>query len=103
KAGLRAIGDPAVQILLRREGDRMQQKIEPAPLLANAREHRLKLTWLPHVARNDDRALEFFGKRADVRLRLRIEIGDGEVCAGIAQRLTAIGDAMLVGDTGDEP
>src|SRR5271157_1941467 len=104
EAGLRAIGDPAVQILLRREGDRMQQKIEPAPPLADPREPRLKLPWFAHVASDDDRALEFFGQWADVRLRLRIEIGDGEVCAGIAQRLrTAIGDAVLVGDTGDEP
>src|SRR5208337_1709178 len=36
KASLRAIRNPAVQILLRRIGDRMEQEIEASPLIADA-------------------------------------------------------------------
>ena len=77
------------------------KKIETAPHIADAREHRLKLAWFTHVARNDDRALELFGQRPDVRLRFGIEVGDREFGSRFAQRLgAAIGNAVLVGDPG---
>ena len=43
EAGLRAVDDAAVQVLARRERDRVDGEIEPPPVGADALEHRLHL------------------------------------------------------------
>ena len=63
KAGLGAIGDAAVQIFLWREGDRVQQEVEPALFLFDPRKQGFELAGLTYVARNDDRTLQRFRKR----------------------------------------
>jgi hypothetical protein len=81
----------------------MQQEIETAPIIPDAREYRCELTGLAHLAPHNDRALEALGERADVGLRLRIQVRDGKVGAGAAKRAGAtIGYAVVVGDADDQ-
>jgi hypothetical protein len=61
----------------------MEQEIEPAPFLLDARERGLKLARLANIAGNGDSTFEPLGERAHVRLCLRIEIGDCEFRASL--------------------
>ena len=97
KAFLRAVDEPALQVFLWSKGDRVQHEIQLAPFLLDAREHRLELPFLAHVAGNDDGAAERFGQRAHVRLGLLVQVSDGEFRPGVTECLGAsVGDAAVV-------
>jgi len=82
----------------------MEQEIEPAPFLFNARKRGLKLVRLANIAGNDDWTFEPLGERAQVRLCPRIEIGDREFRASLADDFCAPEcDAVLIGDPNDKP
>lgn len=81
----------------------MQQEIEPAPVLLDAREHGLELARNAHVAGHDHRGTQRVGDRLHEGQRLLVEIGDGEFCARLPEGRGATGgDAVLVGDADDE-
>ena len=99
----RHVDDAPLQRLLGREGDRMHDEIELAPILGDALEHRLHLAGRAHVERHDDRRLELARERLDVFLRLVVEIGHRELGAERAERLGAApGDRVFVGDADDQ-
>jgi hypothetical protein len=63
----RAVGDAAVQIGGRREGDRVQDEVEPPPLRANRFEQRFQVAAALDVERHGDRRGELLRQRLDVR------------------------------------
>jgi hypothetical protein len=58
-----AVHDAAVQIVFGRIGNGIQQKIQLAPLLGDALEHRFELTRLLDVERHENLATQLFGQR----------------------------------------
>src|SRR5436190_4111521 len=99
----RAVDEAALQVALRRPGDRMHDDVEPAPLPRDALEERLELAGLRYVQWRNDRRLELPGERLDIGLGLLVEVGDGEIGAQLPKRRrAAVGDGMLIGDARDE-
>ena len=99
----RAVEEAALQVFLRREGDRVHQDVEPAPLLVDRLEHRLELARRRDVERQEQRRLQLARQRLDVRPGLLVEVGDREVGAELAERLgAAVGDRAVVGDADDQ-
>jgi len=93
------VDDPAAQRLLGREGDRVDEGVEPAPVLPDPLENGLHLAGLAHVQRHEDRCFELLRQRRDEFLRLLVEIGHRHVGAERPQPLGAApGDRILVGD-----
>ena len=98
-----AVDDAAVQILLGRKRDRMQQEVATAPSAAIRSKARFQLAWNANVAGEEDLAADCLAHRADMRLRLVVEIGDGERGTGSGEGArTACGNARLVGDADHE-
>src|SRR6185436_2854465 len=88
---------------LRRESDRVNEDVEPAPGGADRLEHRFELAVDGDVERQEERRLELAGERLDVRARLVVEIGDRDLGTELAERLGAApGDRAVVGDADDE-
>src|SRR5262249_50013685 len=55
------------------------------------------------IERHEERSVELLGQGLDMRLRLFVEIGDGEIGAESVKSLgTPIGDRLIIGDAGDE-
>ena len=82
----------------------MEREIEPAPAPLDLREHGLELALDLDVERHEDRRFELLGERLDVRLRLVVQVGDGELGAERAEGPgAAVGDRVLVGDADHEP
>ena len=89
----------ALQVLLEREGDRVQGDVEPAPGLGDAIEHRLELTLFADITRDNDGRPEIACEGLHVGLRLLVQVGDGQFRPEGAEHLgAAVGDRMLVGD-----
>ncbi len=90
--------DPALKIGLGREGDRVDQNIEPAPLRTDLVEHRLQLPGNGDVDLADNRRLELARKRLDMLSRLFVQPRNGELGAGRPKGLRAsVGDRIFVG------
>jgi hypothetical protein len=103
EAFARAVDDAAVQVCPRRESDRVQREIEPAPAPFDLVEHRLELTLDLDVERHQDRRLERRCQRFDVGLGLVVQIGDGELGAeGAEGPGAAVGDRVLIRDPNHE-
>src|SRR5512144_1068749 len=99
----RYVDDASLQRVLGREGDRVDDKIELAPVLGDTFEYRLHLAGRAHVERKHDLGLELLGERLDVFLCLVVEIGDRELGPERAKRLSAApGNRLIVGDADDE-
>ena len=99
----RHVDHAAAERVLGREGDRVDEEVELAPVLGDALEDRLELAVGHHVHRHEDRRLDLAGERLDVRLRLLVEIGDRELGAERAEGAGAApGDRAVVGDADDE-
>jgi len=98
----RAVQQPALQIVLGREGDGVHQNIEPAPLFRDRLEQCFELARLADIERHEDRRIQRFRQRFDVLFRLFVEIGNRQFRLQLAERLGAtVGDGVLVGDTSD--
>jgi len=98
-----AVDERSAQILLRRERDRVEHDVEPAPLLGDSFEHRLQHAGRSDVERHEDRRLQLSCQRLDVGPGLLVDVGDRQICAQLAKRLrAAVSDRMLVGDSDDE-
>jgi hypothetical protein len=81
----------------------VHDEVEPAPVLADALEHRLHLAGRAHVERHHDRRLELTGERLDEFLGLVVEIGHRQLRPERPKRLGAAPcDRMLIGDADDE-
>ena len=88
-----------MKIFPRSERDRMQHKVKPAPPGPYPIEHGFQLPRLAHIAGQNQRASEGLAQRANMRLGLGVEIGDGKLRAGVAKRLGAtVSDRLVVGD-----
>ncbi len=103
KALGRTIQHAAVQVILRRKGDGMDQRVQPPPAVGDLCEHGLKLPVLRDVERGQDLGAQFLGQGADMRLCLGVQPGDGKIAALGPQRLgAAIGHGLRIGDTDDQ-
>lgn len=97
------IHNAAVQRLLRRKCNRMQQEIELPPLACNPLEHLFGLAFHHDVQRHEDRRFQRMRERFDMLLGTVIEVGDGELRPEGAKRpCAAPGDGLVVGDADDE-
>ena len=95
----RAIDHAPVQIFLRAIGNGMEKKIQSPPGGADAVKNRLKLSRFAHITGQNQLCPEAFGKRADMRFSLGIDIGHGKVCAGRPECFcAAVGDACGIGN-----
>src|SRR5215212_1163320 len=93
----------AMQILERGEGDRVEEDIEPAPLLLDCSEHGLQLTLGANVERQQDWRFQLAGKRLDIGLGPGVEVGHRKIGTEAAKGLGAApGDRALVGNAGDQ-
>ena len=99
----RHVDDPALQRLLGREGDGVNDEIEAAPFLGDALKNRLQLTRSAHIERHHDRRFELARQRLDIFLCLVIEIGDREFRPERPKGLGAApGDRLIIGDADDQ-
>ena len=99
----RHVDDAALQRLLGREGDGVDDKIELAPVLGDTFEDRLHLAGRAHVERHHDRSFQLAGERLDVFLRLVVEIGHRQLRPERPERLGAAPrDRLVVGNADDE-
>jgi len=99
----RAVEQSALQIVLRRESDGVNQNVEPAPLCRDRLEQRFELAGLADVERHEDRCFQGLRQRFDVRFRFFVEVGDRQFRFQFAECFgAAVGDGMLVGDAGDQ-
>ena len=97
------VGDAAAEGVLGREGDRVDEEVEPAPVGGDAVEDRFELAVRHHVHRQEDRRLDLARERLDVRLGLVVEVGDRELGAEGAEGAGAApGDRLVVGDADDQ-
>jgi hypothetical protein len=104
EAGDGAIRDPAMQILARREGDRMQQKVEATPFRSDPLEYGLELTIDLYVARHYDLASKPVGDRTHEGFGLGVQISCCQPGASVHEGFGATGSyAVPVGDPNDEP
>src|SRR5260370_37276026 len=99
----RAIQQPALEIRLRREGERVNKDVETAPLFGDLLEYRFELPGYGDVERQEYRRLETGRQRLYIGPCFVVEISDRDLGADRAERLgAAIGNRMLVGDADDE-
>jgi hypothetical protein len=98
------IGYAAAKGIFWRERKRVNDKVERPPVLGDALEHRLHLSWLGHVQRHEDLGFELVGERFDKFAGLVVEVSDGKFGAQAAEGGGATpGDGMLVRDADDQP
>ncbi|MNT38219.1 hypothetical protein D3C72_1744050 [compost metagenome] len=103
EAVARAVGDAAVQVVHRAEGDGVHHEVDLAPGFLDRGEHLFQLAVSLHVQRQDQRCGQAFGQRAHEFFRLLVEVGDGDFGALFPHDLGAtVGDAVLVGDTDNQ-
>jgi hypothetical protein len=103
EARSRAVHHPAMQVGPGREGDGVEQRVEPPPAFGNPGEHGLELARDRDVERRHDRGTELFRQRPDVRLGAFVEPGHRQVGALRLQRLRAPPrDRVLIGDPDDK-
>mmetsp|Transcript_15010 Transcript_15010/g.58821 ORF Transcript_15010/g.58821 Transcript_15010/m.58821 type:complete len:311 (-) Transcript_15010:38-970(-) len=103
EAGGAGVDDAAHQVGLGREGDGVDEKVQPAPLPRDGVEHRLQLAGLLHVQRQAQRGAHLLGQRLHMRPGLVVEPGQRQLGAGrVAGLGTAPGDALVVRDADDE-
>jgi hypothetical protein len=89
----RAVEQATLEVGLGREGDRMHQDVEPAPLIGDGVEHGLELAGLLDVERQKDGRIERLRQRLDMRPRLLVEVGDRELGTEAAKGVgAAVGD-----------
>ena len=94
---------PALQVFLRREGDRVHQDVQLAPVRPDAVEYRLQLAGHGNVQCAGDRGVEFLCQWFDMRPCPFVQPGDREVRADGAKRLrAAVRDRLVIGDADDE-
>ena len=99
----RAVQDAALKIGLGREGDRMDQDVEPPPFRADLIEHRFQLSGNGDIHFPDDRRLELPRKRLDMPSRLLVQPRNGELGARRSKGLRAsVGDRVVVGHADDQ-
>jgi len=100
KPGLQAISNTAVQIFLRRVGNRVEQEIETAPFSPDGAS---SCPGLAHIAGHHDRAPELLGELTNEWFGWRVQIGHGEFRAGTAKHVSAaIRFAVPVGYADDQ-
>src|SRR5690606_4360080 len=98
-----AIDDAALQIFFRRERNRMKAKVKFSPFPLYLLKNILKLTFALKIERRENRGVDLFSQRFDVRLGRIVEIRDGHTCAKDMKRLGAApSDALIVSYAGDE-
>ena len=103
EAGDRTIDDAAVQIVTRREGDRVQQKIQTAPGPFDPVEHFFQLPGNLNVTGKHELTTQPTRHRADERLRLGVQIGGCKARAGPHECFGAASrDTVLVRDSDHE-
>ena len=99
----RTINDPAVKILLRAEGNGMEQCVEPTPFRADLGIESFQLARPADIERHEDLRLEFFGNRPHEPFRLFVEIGDCDIRPHLSHcARTAVGNGLIVRDTHNE-
>src|SRR5262249_18257098 len=77
--------------------------IKASPFVFDAVEDRLHLPGAIHVQRHHDRRIKFARQRFDERLRLVVEISDGELGTQASKRFgTTPRDRLIVCDSHDE-
>ena len=97
------VGDAAAERVLGREGDRVDEEVELAPVGGDAVEDGFELAVGHDVHRHEDRRLDLAGQRLDMGLRLLVEVGDRELGAEGAEGAGAApGDRAVVGDADDQ-
>jgi hypothetical protein len=93
-----------MQVVARREGDGMEQEVEPAEPGAHGVEHRFERSWGPHVAGQQQRAGQRLGNRFNTGACSVVEIGGDQGGALLGEVGCAAGrDRMRVGDADHEP
>ena len=103
KLASRRIDVAAVEFVLVREGDGVDEEIEPAPLGRELGEQRVDRRLVVHVARIDELGAEFGGQRLDPLLQGIALIGQRDFGALRGERLgDAPGDRPVVGHAEDE-
>src|SRR3954468_22772332 len=100
---LRAVDEPSLQILLRRESDGVEYNVEAAPSLADLLKGGFELTVPTHITGREERRPELGRERLDVGPSLLVEVSDREIGSELAENAgAAIGDRSFVGDANDE-
>ena len=95
----RGVDEVVLQIFARREGDGVDERVEPAELLADFAEHAVDLGVVGDVARQDERVRHGRAELFDVLLQPLALIGEGQPHPLARQRLRdGPGDGALVGD-----
>ena len=89
EAGARAVGDAAVQVLARREGDGMQHEVQRAPFALQALEHRFQFAFVQQVQRHQHVGPHLLGQRLDVGQGLVVQVGHGQFGAHGVKGLSA--------------
>ena len=99
----RAVDDAAMQIGLGREGDGMQDRVDPPPFAPDLFEHILHLPRRGNVERQLVRSAQFLGERAHMRLGARVQPGHRQLRPLRAKGpRAAIGDRLRIRDPDDE-
>ena len=75
----RAVQEPALEVLLRREGDGVDQAVQLPPASPDEVEHRLELAGDAHVQRGGERRSHLAGERLDVGPCLLVQPGDRQL------------------------
>jgi hypothetical protein len=99
----RAVDHAPLQVVLGHIGDRMNEEVQPAPLVADGPEEGIHLVGLLDIERHKDLGVQISGQGLDELSRFFGLVGDG---LGGPQRLepngTAVGDAFFVCDPNHE-
>src|SRR5690606_40113418 len=99
----RGVDEAALEILAVREGDGVDEDVQPAPLLAHAGEYLAHLRLVRRIALEDDVGSDALGERTHAALERLVQIGEGELRALLMHRLAdAPRDATVVGHAEDE-
>jgi hypothetical protein len=100
---LRGIDVAAVELILVREGDGVDEKVERAPGRAHGREGGIDALGFGDVTITNHNAADIAGKRLDAFLERIALVGEGERGAvGVARLGDAPGERTMVGDPHDQ-
>src|ERR1043165_2943436 len=104
KPFLRHVDDTAAERVLRREGDRVHDEIQFAPLLLDRLKHRLHLSRNAGIERQQDRRFELPRERLDEFPGLVVEVSHRKLGSeGAKSARASPRDRILVGDADHEP
>src|SRR5215210_2276447 len=95
----RYVYDTGLQRVLWRKGDRMDEKIELAPVLRDSFKYRFHLSRRIYVQRHQNRGFELKRERSHIFLCFFVEIGHRELCSERSESLRAApGDRIFIGN-----